>query len=399
MFFLRNKLDPNLRISLINNYYKKYKVIIHCKHMPDVIEKKIKSYHGKVIYSLYLINCIIAILSKDAIERIAEYPEVDYISLDNYALLCASNVLSLNGICYKINSKLTGKNIGIGIVDSGVYPHYDLLNPRNKIKRFVDLINCYNYPYDDNGHGTFISGILCGSGYLSNDKYSGIAEDSHIYMVKAFNSLGRGCISDILNGIYLIINEREAFNIRILCLPFELPYNNYFIISLFSKLFEIAIKYNIIPIVPAGNNGEYDGSISGIATLDNCITVGGIDTTSFSSKLYKYSSCGPFKKVNKPNLVAAAVNICSLNSDTNYMSERDGHRTYPVNLKTPYTCYSGTSCAAAYISGVCALLYEKMPDLSFKDVVSLMKVSCDPINLSRYKQGLGVLDLNKLLFE
>lgn len=398
MFFSKKKLDQNLRISLINNCYRKYKVIIQCRYMPEGIEKKIKSYHGKIVYSLYIINCIIAILSKDAIEKLIEYPDIVYIGLDNYAILAGSNVTSVNGIFHNNTEiKLNGKNIGIGIIDSGVYPHPDLLNPNNKIKKFIDLINGFTHPYDDNGHGTFITGILCGSGYISHGKYSGIAEGSNIYMVKAFNSLGKGYVSDILNALCLIIKERIDFNIKILCLTFELPYNNYFIMSLFEKIFEIAVKYNIIPIVPSGNNGGYDGSISGIAPLENCLTVGGIDTTGFSPKIYEYSSCGPVKKIIKPDLVAAAVNIYSLNSDVKYISERNGLKIYPPKLKNPYTCYSGTSCAAAYISGVCALLLEKKPDLSFNDIESLIKISCNTINLPKYKQGTGVLDINKLL--
>ena len=71
---------------------------------------------------------------------------------------------------------MTGKGIGIGIIDSGVYPHCDLLNPSNRIKKFVDIVNNLNYPYDDNGHGTFMSGLICGSGYGSKGMYKGVAK-------------------------------------------------------------------------------------------------------------------------------------------------------------------------------------------------------------------------------
>ena len=306
-------------------------------------------------------------------------------------------MLSSNGIIFQERYKLTGKNICIGLVDSGVYPHADLLNPKNKIKKFVDLINQCKYPYDDNGHGTCMSGIICGSGYLSKGTNKGIAENSCIYSIKAFNSLGKGHVSNILYSIQTLINEAAEHHIKVICLPFELTSNDYFIISLFSKLFDIALNHNITIVVPAGHNGNTEGSIQGFATLNNCITVGGVDTNNGHVKPYKYSSSGPFAKIEKPDLTAAAVDILSLSSNTNYISEINGSKTYPRPLENPYITYSGTSCAAAYISGVCAILYENNPDLNFKDLVCLLKVSCKLIDIPKWIQGAGVLDLNRLL--
>lgn len=397
MFSIKNKLDSNLRIAIDKKYYKTYRVIIYCKHLPEVIEKKIKAYKGEIIRYLPLINCICAILSPNAIDKILEFPQVNYICLDSFAFLCGKGVLTSNGIIFQERYKLSGKNVCIGIVDSGIYPHPDFLNPNNKIKSFIDLINEHKYPYDDNGHGTFMSGIICGTGYLSKGVYKGVAENSCIFSIKAFNNLGKGFISDLLFSIHVLIEKCDEFNIKVICLPFELNSNDYFIISLFSKLFDLAVSKNITIVVPSGHNGGYAGSISGIAILENCITVGGIDTTNNSIRPYKYSSSGPFAKLEKPDLAAAAVDICSTNTNIGYISERNGSKLYPKTLDDPYTFYSGTSCAAAYIAGVCALLYESKPDLSFKDLLSLLKVSCTLKEVSKWLQGAGTVDLNKLL--
>ncbi|MBC2580929.1 S8 family serine peptidase [Clostridium sp. DJ247] len=397
MFSIRNKLDPSLKDSIAKKQYKTYRVIIYCKSIPESIEKKIPSYKGTIIHVIPLINCVCAILSPNAIDKVSEFPQVDYISLDFFAILCGKAVLSSNGVLFQEKYKLTGKNICIGLVDTGVYPHPDLLNPHNKIKAFLDIINKYHYPYDDNGHGTFISGILCGSGYLSKGMYKGVAENSSLYAIKAFNSIGKGYVSDILFAIQTLLSEKDSYNIKVICLPFELTFNNHFIISLFSNLFDIAIRNNIAVVVPAGHNGNNEGSISGIATLGNCITIGGVDTSSNIVKPYIYSSSGPLGTLEKPDLAAAAVDICSTNSNKKYISEKNGVKIYPQALDTPYTVYSGTSCAAAYISSICALLYENNPNLSFKDIVSLLKVSCNLTELSKWIQGSGVLDLGKLL--
>lgn len=396
MFAFKEKLDPALRDCIKSNSYKNYRVIIECRSMRESIENKIKSFKGNLIHSIPLANCFSADITPHAIERLLEYPEVSYICLDNYALLCGSSVLAANGIKFQEKYKLTGKGIGIGIIDSGVYPHPDLLKRDNRIKYFLDVINNYKYPYDDNGHGTFISGIICGNGALSKGMYRGIAEESNIYSVKAFNSIGRGLISDILFSLNTLIEESRTCNIRVICLPFELIDYNSFTRSLFQKLFDECAKLGLTVVVPAGNNGNNESSIRGIATLNNCITVGGLDTNG-EIKSYKLSSSGPFEKVQKPDLAAACVDICSLNSDIYYIPERNGIKLYPKALDKPYTYYTGTSCAAAYISGVCALLYENKPDITFKDISSLLKISCHMRDISTKIQGSGMIDLNVLL--
>lgn len=395
MFSFKSKLDLNLKHALDTKYFKNYRVIIYCKSLQDKIEKKIKSYKCHVIRSIPSIGCISASLSSNVIERIIEYPQVKYITFDTHAFLCGNSVLASNGIHFDISSKLCGKNICIGIVDSGVFPHADLKKPLDKIVQFQDLINNFDYPYDDNGHGTFISGVISGNGYSSEGTYKGIASGSKIYMIKSFDSVGRGFISDILFSINTLICEKDTYNLKIICLPFEIVEYNKFILSLFDKLFTIASENNISVIVPSGHMGNTDDSLTGIALLPNCITVSGIDTTK-NKKPYLMSSASGNNNSKKPDLCAACVDICSLNSDVTYISQRNGHKLYPKPLKSPYTLYTGTSCSCGYISGLCALLYEKNPNLTPKDIVSLIKLSCNLLNMPKNIQGCGTVNLHKL---
>lgn len=397
MFTLKCRLDPDLKKIVKDKSYKNIRILICCKTLQEKVESKIKGYGGKIIRTIPSINCICAVASPKVIDRLLEYPNINYITFDSYAFLCGYSVMASNGISFEEKYKLTGKGICIGLVDSGVYPHTDLLNPQNKIKKFMDLINGYKYPYDDNGHGTFISGVLCGSGHLSKGMYRGIAENSSLYCIKAFNNLGRGFISDILYSIEKLIEEREELNIKVICLPLEITQNNDFILSLFSKLFKEASDKGMVVIVPAGHNGNNECSMRGIAILDNCITVGGLDTTSSMPKPYINSSCGPANKIDKPDISAACVDICSLNSNIGYISEKNNMKVYPQTLEIPYTTYTGTSCAAAYISGICALLYENNPNLTFRDITSLLKISGKLMDMSKWLQGHGTIDLNKLL--
>lgn len=396
MLWFKSKLDSSLKHGLKNNYYKKYRVLIYCNNFKNNIEKKILSYRGTVLHSLDNISIICAYLSSSAIARLIEFPEVKWITRDTFCFLCANSVESSNRVRLSEKYSLTGKGIGIALIDTGVYPHYDLINPYNRIKYFKDFINDYKYPYDDHGHGTFIGGILCGNGGLSKGVYKGMAPGAYLYCYKAFNSQGKAFASDILAAIDSIINQCRDYNIRVLCMPIESYNNDFFVTECFSKLLDKAVENNIIPVVPSGSNPSLEGSIEGIACLTNCITVGGLDTTRSIEK-YDFSSCGPFNKTLKPDLSAACVDVYSLNTNKRYISERNGMKIYPPALEEAYCSYSGTSAAAAYISGICTLVLENNPNLSVKDVKALLKASCRNIELPRWQQGEGMVDVSKII--
>ena len=398
MFSNKNKLDYNLKYYISENTYKSYRVLIKYKDFQSSIAKKINSSKGTVYHIIESCNIISAQLNARSIQRILEYPEIEQICLDEYLFLCGTSVASANKASYIEKLNLSGRGIGIGLVDSGVYPHKDLTSPTNKISYFEDLINNLHFPYDDNGHGTSVSGILCSSGFSSNNMYKGICPKSNLFCYKAFDKLGKGFASDVLYAIESLINLSEEHNIKILCLPFELLSHNVFIINLFKTIFDRAIKYNIVPIVPSGSRNNSNCSIMGIATLTNCITVGGLDTTKSTIKPYYYSACGPLLKYNKPDLCASCVNIVSLNSDKNYISEKNETKLYPKQLDVSYKTFTGTSLATAYVCGICALIFEKNPNITFKDIHSLLQVVCDSLDdIPKCIQGNGIINLKKLI--
>lgn len=396
MFSFKNKIDKDLKYYINNRSYKKYRVLIKCKNFKENISKKITSYKGELIHCLEYSNIICAKIDSRSIDRLLEYPEIEYICFDEYLFLCGMSVNTANKVHFSEKYSLSGKGIGIGLIDSGVYPHPDLINPSNKIDNFVDIINGLSYPYDDNGHGTCIAGLIASSGFNSNNMYKGIAPGSKIHCYKAFDKLGKGFASDILYSLEELIKKSEENNIKVICLPFELLSHNVLIINAFNNTFTEAINKNITPIVPSGSNLNEESSIMGIATLSSCITVAGVDIAKIL-KPYKYSASGPYLKGSKPDLSAACVNIASLNADTSYISEKDGFKLYPTKLEASYKTFSGTSLAAAFVSGLCALLYENNPSLTFKDICSILKLSCDLGEFSKFQQGEGVININKLI--
>lgn len=221
MFSSKSKLDNNLKYYVSKNAYKNYRVLIKYKNFHSSLAKKVSSYKGKVYHIIESINIISADLTARGIERIIEYPEIEKIYLDEYLFLCGMSISTANKTHLSSNSKLSGAGVGVGVIDSGVYPHQDLIKPSNRIELFIDVVNELTHPYDDNGHGTCIAGILCSNGTESNDLYKGICHKSKLFCYKAFDKLGKGFASDVLYSLEHVISISEKNNIKVLCLPFE----------------------------------------------------------------------------------------------------------------------------------------------------------------------------------
>ena len=122
MFPLKNKLDPNLKMSLEKSFQQKYRVLIKCKKFQSDIEKKILGLKGDIIRSINSQNLICALLTQKSIERLIEYPEIQYVCFDEYAHICAMSVSTANGGKISEKHKLSGRGVSIGLIDSGVFP-------------------------------------------------------------------------------------------------------------------------------------------------------------------------------------------------------------------------------------------------------------------------------------
>ena len=387
MFRINNKLDSNIKWLLKDDYYEKYRVLICCSSLIDKMSDRVLILKGDLIYKLTYSNIICAKLSKNSILRLIEYPSVSFIMQDDDVSMPFCSKTTGSSISFNFNSNLTGKGITIGIVDTGVYPHKDLSLSFNKINGFLDLVNGYKFPYDDSGHGTAISGLMCASGYSSKDKIKGISPDAGIYMIKAFNRYNKSFISDILYSIEYLINVSEEYSIKIILLPFHIK--NSYITSSFKSLFNMACHMGITIIASSGNNGTVKDYISGFSLLENCITVGGFDT--LSNDIYRNSSGGN-SRIKKPDFIAPCTGLFSLNSDVRYIPERNGRKIFPGPLKDFYSSFSDISLSSAYAASLAALLLEKNRNLSPDDIKSLLKASCKLINLPKYLQGEGLIN-------
>ena len=112
-----------------------------------------------------------------------------------------NNVRHRTGAGFAYQRGLYGFGIGIAVLDSGIYPHPDFNSPDNRIRVFRDFVNYRETPYDDNGHGTHIAGIISGNGYLSKGRYMGMAPKSHLIILKILDHHGNGTAETVCRAI------------------------------------------------------------------------------------------------------------------------------------------------------------------------------------------------------
>lgn len=298
--------------------------------------------------------------------------------------------------------RIYGEGIGVAIVDTGVSRHVDLIRYRDRIIGFKDVINNRSNPYDDNGHGTHVAGIIGGDGTASNGLYRGIAPRCNIIGVKVLNHKGNGNANDVLEGILWIIRNKDRYNIRIVNISVgATTEKNGDEDSRLVKGVNSLWENGIVVVVAAGNNGPNPQSISIPGISRKVITVGASDdniaTEVSGSRASNYSGRGPtLACIRKPDIVAPGSNIVSCNGLRSVSNDILFSKRAEKELNQ-YTSKSGTSMATPIVSGSIALLLSRYPELTNKDVKLKLRSSGTDLGYPSNKQGWGLLNIRLLL--
>ena len=241
---------------------------------------------------------------------------------------------------------ITGRGIGIAVLDTGISPLEDFTLPQNRIVAFKDFVNEITTPYDDNGHGTHVTGIL------SDGLFSGIAHQSNIISLKILDEAGHGASIWALEAIKWIHLNHKKYNIRVVNM--SIGTTDSVISSALLNAVKGLYEANITVVAAAGNENHFRISSPGISPY--VITAGAIEDKS----RFKFKSGRSF--YYKPDIFAPSENIISCRSKNFSFAaaNRGSERIYNEN----YISMSGTSMATPMISGAAALLYQFNPSFT-----------------------------------
>ena len=232
-------------------------------------------------------------------------------------------------------------DVVVAVIDTGIDAnHVDL--DGGKVLAFKDFVNDRTTAYDDQGHGTHVSGIIAGTGE-GNALYKGVAPGAALVGVKVLDSAGSGTMADVDAGIEWAIANKDTYGIRVINLSLGTSGSSNGQDST-SMAVNNAYNAGIVAAVAAGNSGPRKATIGSPGAAVNALTVGamadvgekGFNVASFSSR--GLTADGRMK----PDIMAPGVNI-----------------TAPkANGVNQYVTMSGTSMATPFTAGVVALMLD-----------------------------------------
>ena len=101
------------------------------------------------------------------------------------------------------------KSVTVAVLDTGIAYHPDLIG---RLLAFSDFVEGRSFPYDDNGHGTHVCGIVCGSGELSGGRFRGMAPEAKLVVGKVLDRQGEGSCDSMQEALEGTAGEKQVWS-------------------------------------------------------------------------------------------------------------------------------------------------------------------------------------------
>ncbi|HUR13690.1 MAG TPA: S8 family serine peptidase [Mycobacteriales bacterium] len=263
--------------------------------------------------------------------------------------------------------------VAVAVIDTGISPVGGLADnllsvpdPKNPGR----TAPCANFSSestcdDTYGHGTFLAGLIAGDG-----AYPGMDPSARLVSVKIAGRNGSADTSQLLAALQYVVSFRDHLGIGVLNLSLGTDSNHDARKDPLNRAVERAWQAGITVVVAASNRGHAGtaGTISKPADDPLVITVGAVDDlgtgTRGDDRVPAFTAQGPVVQgpagdrlvVAKPDVVAPGVSLVSLVAPGSHIEQTAPPSTVGV---AGYRRGSGTSQAAAVVSGAAALLLER----------------------------------------
>ncbi len=290
---------------------------------------------------------------------------------------------------------------------------------------------------DRNGHGTHIAGIIAAAAGKPEEwrAMRGIAPQAALYAVRVLQDDGGGYLSDLINGLSWVYEHPK---IRVVNMSLGFYEGS----PLLHKVIQLLYKSGVVMVASAGNydspvahgeggegeggegeggegeGGEGEGGESeGGEGAEDCInqtvkyparypeTIG-VGATDSEAKITYYSINGPEVDLVAPGGTRSEMPIVStipyqLDETSGKVTQGEGGEGEGgegeggegnVDKRTYYGLGSGTSQAAAHVTGVVALMLNVNPKLTPEAVLEILQKTAMDLGASSEAQGAGLID-------
>jgi serine protease AprX len=377
-------------------------------------ESAVPRLGGRVTHDLPLIGGFSATLPAHHVDRLANVPGVRTITADTGMRVMASPPTDAGGLDPSdVYQQVTGADqlnaagddghgVTVAMIDTGVSSMADTSGQLVSVAQDplgFSHANCVNFTSDatcaDNyGHGTFIAGLIAGTGAASGGQYAGVAPGAKILSVKIAGADGSADVSTVIAAIQWVIAFRHVYGIDVLNLSLGTNGTQSYQLSPLDYAVEKAWQAGIVTVVSASNLGPGAGTIDKPADDPFVITVGAVDDSGTAAlsddNVPPWSARGPTAAdgLAKPDVAAPGVGLISLAAPGASITTQ-----FPPAMAAPYRQGSGTSMSTAVVSGLAADLLSANPSWSPDRVkYALMSTAQPDAGDDPNAVGAGVVD-------
>jgi serine protease AprX len=310
-----------------------------------------------------------------------------------------------------LGTPVSGRNVRVAVLDTGVdgthgdlagrvVQNVKLIDQQSGSLGFVNPTQVENIPNTDQtyGHGTFVAGVIAGSGALAGGKYNGTAPGASIVGLSA----GDLTLTFVLSGFDYLLSQGASLNARVVNCSFSA--NTVFDLNdPVNVATKILTERGISVIFSAGNTGPGQQTLNPYAVAPWVISVGATDA---KGQLASFSSRGLFgSSLYRPTLVAPGVSLIGLRAvglnltGTLGVAGADTTRLTPAELPY-YTTANGTSFSAPQVAATVALMLEANPSLTPAQIRDILQRTATPLpQYYAHEVGAGMLNAHAAVLE
>jgi serine protease AprX len=269
-----------------------------------------------------------------------------------------------------------GRGVGVGVLDTGIAASGDLAG---RVVASADLSGEWSFT-DSYGHGTFMAGLIAGSGQGGGP--AGVAPGADLVDLKVAGADGATTLGQVLAALQLADAARERWNLRVLNISLGAPAGDPATAPL-TEAVERLWADGITVVAASGNEG---GGVEAPGLDPYVVTVGAVDA---AGAVPAWSSRGTdFAGRAKPDLVAPGVGLVGLRAPGSTIDLANPS----ARVGDHYFRGSGTSMSTAVVAGAAALVAAAHPGWGPDRIKAALTGTADPLGQVS-GSGAGVLDL------
>lgn len=353
-------------------------------------ERAVQGLGGRVEREIPLIRGFSARVPRSAVRALRGTPGVLSVNADRRLTLRsttdapATPSTTLDTLRTVVGAEtVDGGAVDVALIDSGVAPDAALAGHVVDGPDFSEDARVEELRHlDAFGHGTHLAGII-----------AAVAPQSRVVNVKVADHDGSTSLGRVLAGIDWVARrgDRDGLDVRVVNLAFGADSDGSYRTDPLAYAVERAWDRGIVVVASAGNGGDAAESLDSPAYDPYVIAVGAEDSggtaTLADDGMALFSSRGSLTR--SPDVIAPGVAVLSTRVPGSFLDE-----AFPAARIGDGFRGSGTSQAAAVVSGAAALLVGERPRLDPDQVKALLRSTARPLaNTDESLQGAGVVNV------